>query len=166
MARHFRATGHLRQVHRITLKWHWTVNGQMLLQLHTTTTHESQVSTSFVLRPAIFELQTILRQVHRMALKSFWATKGPRYPIDMLQLPSSPKFQSVSLLDQPFLVTDYFETSAPNDHQKTLNNKEWKAPYTDVAISSESQPSIHFALRPALFELKAILRQVHRMTPK
>ena len=48
----------------------------------------------------------------------------------------------------------------------TLNPTRSKVPHICVTSIPESQISVRFALRPAIFELQAILRQVDRMTPK
>ncbi len=60
----------------------------------------------------------------------------------------SPKLQSVSLSDQPFLVTKHFE--APNNPQMTLNTTRSKVHYNCVANIPESQLSLLFSLRPAM----------------
>ena len=64
-----------------------------------------------------------------------------------------------------FLVTGYFETSAPNDHKMTLNLQGQMYPIC-ITIVTKSQISVLFAQRPAVFELHTILRKVHQMTPK
>ncbi len=45
----------------------------------------------------------------------------------------------------------------------TSNTKGSKVPHTHITMAHDSQISICFALRPAVFELHAILRQVHQM---
>ncbi len=49
---------------------------------------------------------------------------------------------------------------------KTLNTKRSNVPHTHVVTNPESQISLCFALWVAIFELQAILRQVHQKTPK
>ncbi len=85
----------LRQVHRMTPKWPWKLEGQ------STTIPESQISIRLALQPAVFQLQDILRQMDQMTAKWPWTLKGQRYPIYMLQLPPIPKFHPVSLYSQP-----------------------------------------------------------------
>ena len=65
-----------------------------------------------------------------------------------------------------FRVTGHFETHAPNDAKMTVNIKRSQVPHICVTTSPKCQSSIRFAQRPAVFELQAILRQVHRMTPR
>ncbi len=60
----------------------------------------------FALRPAVFELQSILRQMYWMTPKWRWTIKGQRYSIFILQLPLSPNFH---------------RKSPPNDHKMNLN---------------------------------------------
>ena len=47
----------------------------------------------------------------------------------------------------------------------TLNPTSSNVPHIFITIVHESQISLRFALWPALFEIQAILRQVHWMTP-
>ncbi len=63
---------------------------------------ESQISLCFALRPAFFNKQAILRQVHRMTPKWPWTLQGQRYPINVLEVSMGPKFNAVSLYNQPF----------------------------------------------------------------
>ena len=65
-----------------------------------------------------------------------------------------------------FWVTGHFEISAPNDPQMTLYPRRSKIPQIHITTTSKSQISLRFALRPAIFELQAILKQVHLMTSK
>ncbi len=64
-----------------------------------------------------------------------------------------------------FRDTGHFETSAVNDPKMTLNAKRSYVPHICATSIHESQISLHFALWTAVFEIQAILRQVHRMTP-
>ena len=48
----------------------------------------------------------------------------------------------------------------------TLNTNRSKVPHIHTTITSELQISLHFTLWPAVFDLPAIWRQVHLMTPK
>ncbi len=63
-------------------------------------------------------------------------------------------------------VITYFETSTPNDLHMTLNTKRSNVAYIHVTTTPESQISPCFSVRTVAFELQAILRQVHWMTPK
>ena len=61
----------------------------------------------------------------------------------MLLVSTSPKFQSFSLYGQPFCfwVTRYFETSAPNDPQITLNLQDQM--YTMQMLLESMSPKLH-----------------------
>ncbi len=84
-----------------------------------------------------------------------YKVKGTPY---LLLMSTSPKFHSVLLYKQsPYL--GHFETSALNESQMTLNITRSYVPHIYVTSILESQFSRHFALRPAVFELQAILRQ-------
>ncbi len=48
----------------------------------------------------------------------------------------------------------------------TLNPTRSKVPHICFTSTHGSQISLRFALRPAVLEIQAILRQVHRMTPR
>ncbi len=79
----------------------------------------------------------------------------------------SEKYFSISLQDQLFRVTSYFETSAQNDTQHILNANSSKVPhishlYLAVANVSESRILVSFALRTGVFELMVILKQMHQ----
>ena len=94
---------------------------------------------------------------------NFIADKGIPYTYN--NYPQIPNF-AVSLYGQLFWVTGHFETSAVNDPKMTLNTKRSNIPHMHITTVAESQISIRFTLRPAIFELQAILRQVHRWPPK
>ncbi len=64
-----------------------------------------------------------------------------------------------------FRNAGHFETSALNDSKLTLDPIRSKLPYTRITSVRDSQISLRFAVRPAFFEIQAILRQVHLMTP-
>ena len=87
-------------------------------------------------------------------------------PIFVLLVSPSPKFHSASLYVKPFWMTGHFDTSTLNDLQMTLNTTRSKVPHICVTIVAVSQISLRFTVRPAVLELKANLRQVHRMTAK
>ena len=100
-----------------------------------------------------------------MAPKCPWTLQGHVWPIYMLLVYTSPKFHSISLYDQPFSRYRPFWDKCSEWPQIDLDNtrSNYPIPYTTVP---EPQISLHFVLRPAIFELQAIFRQVHRMTPK
>ncbi len=63
-------------------------------------------------------------------------------------------------------VTSHFETSTPtpNDPKMSLNTKKITLPDMHITTTPEFQIYVCFALQPAVLELQAILREVHRMT--
>ena len=77
-ASYFPVKAILRQVHQMTpendLKYS---KRSKVLHIHATTTHESQISIRFVLKPAVFELQAIFRQVHPAYLNCYADTLAP-----------------------------------------------------------------------------------------
>ena len=75
-----------------------------------------------------------------------------------------PDFTPFCSMTSPFWDAGYFETSAPNDPKVTLNQARSNYPLCMTSVR-DSQISLRFALRPALFKIQAILRQVHQMTP-
>ncbi len=92
----------LRQVHSVTAKM--TLNTKRSKVPHyVTTKSDSQISVSFVLRLVAHQIQTILRQVPQMTPKWHWTVNDQRYPIYILELPTTPKFHAVSLYGQLFL---------------------------------------------------------------
>ncbi len=66
-----------------------------------TSVPDSQISVRFALQPAFVDLD-ILRQVHPMTPKWPWTLQGQRYPMHILFVSLSPKFQSIWLCDQLF----------------------------------------------------------------
>ncbi len=62
-----------------------------------------------------------------------------------------------------FHVNDNFKTSALNDLKMTLDTKKLGASYSCFNYP-RVQISLRFTLRLAIYELQAILRQLHRMT--
>ncbi len=80
------------------------------------------------------------------------------------RLPNVNQFHSTAIF---FQVKGHFVTNLLNDPKLTLNPKRSKVPpYIQVTATPELQILLRCALKPAVFELQAILRQVHRMTPK
>ena len=73
-----------------------------------------------------------------------------------------PKFHSV-LSYRRFQIEDHFETSATKDCQMTVNTT-WSSAICYWCLRVPTV--VGFALWPVLFELQAILSQVHRMSSK
>ncbi len=107
----------------------------------------------------------------------FWekCTKLPQSDLEHYKLKCSPhvlivsmipKFHSVSLYNQPFLRYRAFWDKCTEWPQNDLEPYKVKLPYLCITNVRNSQISLRFALRPALFEIQTILRQVHRMTAK
>ncbi len=91
----------LRQLHGMTPKWPWILQGQMY-PICVTSTHESQISLRFALRPAIFEIQAIFETNAPNDTKM--TLNHTRSNVHMcVTVSPSPKFQSVLLYHQPFL---------------------------------------------------------------
>ncbi len=88
-------------VHRLTPKWAWKLQGQW--HKWYTTTPKSQISSRFTLRPAVFKLVDTFRHIQRLTPEWPWTPWGQsQVPHICLLVPSSPKFQSVSLYWQQF----------------------------------------------------------------
>ena len=60
-----------------------------------------------------------------------------------------------------FRETGHFETSAPNEAKMTMNHTKSHIPHICVSSIHDSHILLRFALRPAVSEIQAILRQVH-----
>ena len=58
------------------------------------------------------------------------------------------------------------QVRAPNDPQITLNALRSNVPYICTTSTTKPQLSVRLALWQVVFELHAILKRVHRMTPK
>ncbi len=91
-----------------------------------------------------------------------------RYIIYVLLVPSSPKSQSVSLYQKPLsrYMYSHFKTNTPNDPKMTVNPTRSNVSHTCFTSNHESQISVPFALEPAVFEVQAILMQMHQIIPK
>ncbi len=85
--------------------------------------------------------------------------------IYMLLGSMSPKFHSISLHDEPFSCYRPFWEKCTQWPQNDLEPYKVKLSYICITSVPDSQMSLHFTLRPAIFEIQAILRQVHRMIP-
>ncbi len=66
-----------------------------------------------------------------------------------------PKFHLFCSITSSFRVAGHFDTSAPNDPKMTLNSKRSKVPIHRLQVPASPK----FALRQAVYELQAILRQ-------
>ena len=80
-------------------------------------------------------------------------------------MPEFKNFNPFQSTAKHFWVTGHSETSALNDRKLTLNPTRSIVPQIFVTSIHKSQISLRFALQWAIFELQAILRQVHWMTP-
>ncbi len=65
-----------------------------------------------------------------------------------------------------FQVTGHFEQLYQNDPKMPLSPTRSNVPHMCVTSIHRSHISLCFTLQPAVFEIQAILRQVHWMTPK
>ncbi len=71
----------------------------------------------------------------------------------VLLAPQTPKFQSVHIETCSQFILRH--VPAPNEPKITLNNTRSKVSHICSTTTPESQTSIHFALRPTIFELQA-----------
>ena len=69
------------------------------------------------------------------------------------------------VLRQTFWVSGHFETSAPNYSKMILDTTSWYVLHIRVTVVPEYLVSIRFCLRSVVFELEAILRQLHLIIP-
>ena len=108
----------------------------------------------------------ILRQVHRKTPKWPWTLKVIGIPYTYGNFPN-PNFQSLNFTStaRHFQVGGRFGRSAPSDPKMALNTLRSKVPILHITTPG-TQISFRFAPWQAVFELQAILRQVHCMTPK
>ncbi len=101
-----------------------------------------------------------------MTPKWLWTLQGHRCPINVLLVSMCPKFHSISLYDEPFSSYRPFWEKCTKWPQNYLEPYKVKLRYIYV-LQISTRPKFHcFALRRAVFELQAILRKVHWMTPK
>ncbi len=145
-----------------------TTKNPKVPQTHFMTAHNSQILLRFSIWPAIFKLQAILRQGPWMTPKWPWTVKGTRYTCYNLPPPPPPpvtNFTQFCSMASRFRLACHFETSALNYPKMTINTKRSKVSHI-CCRSTESQISLLFTLQKAVFELQAILRQVHWMAPK
>ena len=149
----------------MTPNWPGTLQGQITLYMYKWCP-DYQISR-FTVQPALFGIQAILRQVHRMTPNWLWTLQGQitLYTCMYKSCPWFPNFIPLCCMTSHFWYTGNFDTSALNDPKITLNTTRSKVPHICVTSFHESQISPHFGLWPAGFEIQAILRQGHRMTP-
>ena len=109
----------------------------------------------------------ILRKVHLWLQNDLKPDKVKCTPYVLLVF-VIPNFHCVLLYDQQFSRYRLFWDKCTEWPQNDLEPYKVKLPYTCICITTlrESQISLQFALRPSVLKLQAILRQVHRMTPK
>ncbi len=86
--------------------------------------------------------------------------QGQVYPMYVLLESTSPKFHQFHSKTSCCWVTYHFEKSAQNDL------KPYRVLHACVTSIHEAQISLRFTLQWAIFELQAILKKVHQMTPK
>ena len=136
-----------------------------------------KISLRFSLRPALFELQAILRRVHWMPHKwtrTLQHVQDPKYAICVTNIHESQISVLVALRPAAlffflfyfffilfffFWVTDHFGTSGLNAPKWPWILRGHIHPHVYVTSAPESQISLRFCST-------AILRKVHRMTPK
>ncbi len=143
-------------------KWHLnTTRSQVPHIIFVSSILESQISHQFVLRPPV----SSYRPFETSALNDLkWprTLQGHRIYLSVVSL--SPKFHPILLYDQPFSSYGPFWdtfTKCPPNHLEPYKVK--CTPYTTIL---ESQFSLCFDLWPSVFEIQAILNEVHQMTPK
>ena len=144
--------------------WEWLPNdlntkGQMYPAC-VTSIHKSQISLFHSTTSCFWDKCT------EWPKNDFWTLQGLMYPIYCYWYSQVPHFNLFRSGTGPFGDTDHFETSALNDPRMTLNTTKSKVPHICGISIHESQISVCFTLRPTVFEVQAILRKVHRMTPK
>ena len=93
-------------------------------------------------------------------------TKRSKMPHICCKYSRVPNFTQFCSTAGRFWVTGHFERSAPNDKKMTLNTKRSKVLNIQITTTPESKISLNFALRPAISQIQAILREVHRMILK
>ncbi len=120
-----------------------------------TSVSESQISISFALRPTVFESHAILRQ----------CTERPQNDIGHYKIKCTP-YMCYYCHRVRFSATGHFETSTPNDPKMGLDTTRSSIHHIYVLLVSPSHKFHFFRPQPAGFEIQAILRQEHRMTPK
>ncbi len=185
MANRFRDAGHFETSAsngpKMTLNSTWS----KVPRIHITITPELQISLFFTLWLVAFELQAILRQ-HKITPKMTSKTKRSKVlykhttgtPHETLHLALRRavfKIQSIlrDMCTFPFTpwpaifellaILRQLQQMTPT---MTLNTKSSKVLHTHVTTTPESQISLCFILRPAVFGVWVILRQVHKMTTK
>ncbi len=129
-----------------------------------TSVPESQMSITFALWPASFELQAVLRKVHAMTRKWPWTLKGARYSISWCSwCPLVPYLSSFcSMTCEPFWSYRPFWDKCTAGPQNDLEPYKVKGtPYTSYLYPKESKISVCFTIWPAILELHTILRHNH-----
>ena len=115
----------------------------------------SRISISSVLRTSVFELHATWWQVGWMTTKLPWTLHLQRWPISVLLVSPSCKFQSATLyaMASHFKFTAHFVKSASHDHKITLNAIRSNVKHIWVTGVTECLILIRFALTPNVFEL-------------
>ena len=136
----------------MTTKWHWTLQVKYIPYM----CYQYPNFTLFYSTIRSFQDPAILRQVHQMTQK--WPWKADGTPFMCYNYPQVPKFQPVLFTTSRFRDTGHFETSAPNDSKWAWTRQGQLCTHKCVTSIRECRISV---LRPAIFEIQAILRQVH-----
>ena len=171
----------VRQVHWMTPSWLWTLPSQISLYMYNYCLWVSNFTT-FHSMTSRFEIQASLRQAHQMTPKWPWTVQGLMCHILVstslkfsLHFALWPAFFALQALwdkctKWPQIVLEPYEVKLPYicittpPESQSFRVDKVKSPYICATSSPKSHISLHFALRPAVFELQAIVRQVHQMT--
>ena len=116
----------------------------------------SQLSVRFALRPAVFESQPFWDKCTEWLQTDL---KHKKVPNIISQPLPTPKLSPFRFMASRFQVTDH-------DESKIILTTIMSKVFHIHMTTTDSQISLHFTLRPAIFELHPISRWVHRMTPK
>ncbi len=127
--------------------------------------HESQISLRFALRRAVFKIQAILRKVHGMAPKWHWTLQGQITLYIYNSCPWFPNFTPFCSMTNLCSRYTPFWDKGTEWPKMTLDTTRSYVPHTYVTSIHKIQISLSFFLRPEVFEIQVILRQVHRMIP-
>ncbi len=144
----FHAT--LRQVHWMTLTWHWTLQSKdtsRTVCVNGVTNSESQSAICFALRPAVFESEAILWRLHEMTVMWPRTLEDQRHPMYMHAL-----LASIVLLESKISihfcstarrswVTIHFERSAWSYPETTLDTRGQRYPIYGIMVNHN--PKFH-----------------------
>ena len=125
--------------------------------IYATSIHESQISLHFAPRRSIFEIKAMLRQVHRMTSNWPWTLQGQISLYVYNNCPWVSDFIPFRPMTSLFRVTGQFWDKCTAWPKMTLNTTRSKVHHIHVTNVPESQISLRFALRSALFKISHIL---------